>query len=170
MHEFVTTVVVEFHSERRETHVINNTARTRSEASRMAKDHVYKAFGARLSRIVSCVSKKVCAPPPSGPRGPYVGQRFRMGTMIVRAEFKDSRNRTRVTVENLDSGAIRTVYRREFEEMLGPVVTVEYYALYPNQMCYGSDRPVRSSSYGVENLVQVRVTKHDGVIVNKEIV
>lgn len=167
---FVTSVVVAFPSGRQEDHAIVREARTRSEASRLAKDHVHKAMDGQIYRIVSCSSRKAGAENVTTPRDPYVGKRFRMDTMVVRAIFKDCRNRTRITVENLESGAVRTVYRGEFEAMLGPVVTVEYYVLYPNQMCYGSDRPVRSSSYGVENLVQVRVTKHDGVIVNKEIV
>jgi hypothetical protein len=51
-----------------------------------------------------------------------------------------------------------------------PVVTVEYYSLYPNQYCYGAARPVATSQHGVDQLVQVRVTKHDGRIVDKQIV
>ena len=51
-----------------------------------------------------------------------------------------------------------------------PKVTVQYYALYPSQVCYGSDRPIRNSSYDLDQLVQVKVTRHDGKIVNKEIV
>jgi hypothetical protein len=51
-----------------------------------------------------------------------------------------------------------------------PKVTVEYLSLYPNQYCYAAANPVRTSSYDLSQLVQVKVTRHDGVIVNKEIV
>lgn len=69
------------------------------------------------------------------------------------------------------------MYRRDVEEAMGrkiapkpPKVTVDYYSLYPNDFCYRAGQPVRSSQHGLDQLVQVKVTRHDGRIVNKEIV
>lgn len=48
---------------------------------------------------------------------------------------------------------------------------VEYLSLYPDGNTYTKrDGPVRTSSYGVENLIQIKVTRRGGKIVNKEFV
>lgn len=48
-------------------------------------------------------------------------------------------------------------------------VTVEIVALYPTGAIYVSGRPIGSSSYGVDQLIQVRVTRRGGRIINKEL-
>jgi hypothetical protein len=48
-------------------------------------------------------------------------------------------------------------------------ITVEYLSLYPNGNVYRKDCcPVRSSIHGVENLIQIKVTKRGGKIISKE--
>lgn len=52
-----------------------------------------------------------------------------------------------------------------------PIQTVEYVSIYPNGGVYQrADGPVKTSSYGVENLIQIRVTKLGDQIVKKEFV
>ena len=47
--------------------------------------------------------------------------------------------------------------------------TVEYLSLYPDGNVYRkSCCPVRYSSYGVENLIQIKVTKRGGKIIDKQ--
>lgn len=46
---------------------------------------------------------------------------------------------------------------------------VEVVTLYPNGTVYTKDRPVGSSQYGVENLIQVRVTRRGDQIIKKEL-
>lgn len=48
-------------------------------------------------------------------------------------------------------------------------VTVEVVTLYPHGTVYVKDTPVQSSSYGVDQLIQVRVTKRGGRIIKKEL-
>jgi hypothetical protein len=48
---------------------------------------------------------------------------------------------------------------------------VEYWSIYPNGQIYTkTDGPVRTSSYGIENLVQVKITRRQGRVVKKEFV
>lgn len=48
---------------------------------------------------------------------------------------------------------------------------VEYLSLYPSGNVYSrSDGPVRTSSYGVENLIQIKVTRRGDKIIRKEFV
>lgn len=48
---------------------------------------------------------------------------------------------------------------------------VEYVSIYPNGGVYQrADGPVKSSSYGVENLIQIKITRRGGRIVKKEFV
>lgn len=52
-----------------------------------------------------------------------------------------------------------------------PPVTVEYLSLYPDGNMYSKACcPVRTSSYDVENLIQIRVTRRGGKIIDKEFV
>lgn len=49
--------------------------------------------------------------------------------------------------------------------------TVEYIALYPNGNVYRKECcPIRDSSYGVENLIQIKITRQGDKIINKEFV
>lgn len=48
-------------------------------------------------------------------------------------------------------------------------VTTEVLILYPNGNVYDQPMPVRSSSYGLDQLVQVRITKQNGRIIKKEL-
>jgi len=50
----------------------------------------------------------------------------------------------------------------------GPVTT-EVVTLYPNGAIYQKEAPVRSSSYGVDQIIQVRVTKRGDKIISKEL-
>ncbi len=48
-------------------------------------------------------------------------------------------------------------------------VHTEVVTLYPNGGIYVKDTPVRTSSFGVENLIQVRVTRRGDQIIKKEL-
>jgi len=60
--------------------------------------------------------------------------------------------------------------RRHTGRAIGPVVTTEYWTVYPNGNVYQQDQPLRTSSYDFADLVRLRITKHNGRIVNKEII
>jgi len=54
---------------------------------------------------------------------------------------------------------------------LAKPVTVEYLSLYPHDDVYRRSRgPVKTSQYGVENLIQIKVTRQGGKIIAKEFV
>lgn len=46
--------------------------------------------------------------------------------------------------------------------------TSEVFTIYPNGNVYNKCCPVETSSYGVDNLIQVRVTRRGGKIIRKE--
>lgn len=65
----------------------------------------------------------------------------------------------------------REAVTRDTGRPVGPKVTVEYLAWYPTSAVYESHTgPIKSSSYGLDQLIQIKVTKHDGKIVDKEFV
>jgi hypothetical protein len=72
------------------------------------------------------------------------------------------------------AGQLIAFGKRYIEQQLGrpvgPVVTTEFWSVYPNGNVYKGDRVIRNSSYDLNDIVQIRVTKHDGKIVNKEFV
>lgn len=53
----------------------------------------------------------------------------------------------------------------------GVITRVEYYAFYPQTgMTYKGDKPIKSSSYGLDQVVQFKLTFQDNVLVRKEFV
>lgn len=110
----------------------------------------------------------------------YVGReieikRDQKGPAIIRANFTDRKGNTRLTLEYVGyvpNGGKYFVNVTPEQLRIGmtPQETVSYKVIYPTGEVYDSDRPYQNSTYGVDQLVQVKITKSNGRIIRKEIV
>jgi aspartyl/asparaginyl-tRNA synthetase len=102
-----------------------------------------------------------------------LGQRYTSNTGVaftIVAEFAGLKKRPQFVVER-DDGDQKIFDLSQLRALLKPKETVEYLSVYPQGNVYRSDySPVKSSSYGLDQLIQVKVTKVNGKIVKKELV
>lgn len=97
------------------------------------------------------------------------------GKAIVRAKFKDNGGVDHRTIEFLGytpygKNKFATGTLARLRERTTPLETITYKAIYPSGEVYDSDRPIQTSSYGLDQIIQVKITKRGTRIVKKEIV
>jgi hypothetical protein len=156
-----------------------------------AKKKVREKFNADLRRPYSTIKKVehvggtvdiFITPVP--PRDPYEGltldQRITLrggesksrGDYRVAARFISVENSPKVTLEGLGRQlhSFITAHPRRILARMQPDQTVEFWSVYPNGNVYKGDHKICNSSYPLEDLVQMKVTKVDGKIVAKEFI
>lgn len=104
-------------------------------------------------------------------RGPAENQ----GVYKVRSAFVDYRGKDVRTLEREglrrpDSVRFATITVGQLNEAIKPREVIEYKVLYPDDRVFTQSQPNTYSSYGLDQLVQIKITKVDGKIVRKEIV
>jgi hypothetical protein len=100
-----------------------------------------------------------------------------LGSVVLQARFLTAAGKDTVVVEREADAKVHTMGYRQFEDLATPRERVEYWSVYPPLKGESAGRtfksttgPVHSSMYGVENLVQIKVTFLGDQIIAKEII
>lgn len=100
-----------------------------------------------------------------------------LGKVILQSRFITAAGKDTVVLEREADAKVHTMGYRQFEELATPRQRVEYWSVYPplkgeqhGRTFKSTTGPVYNSMYGVENLVQIKVTFLGDEIVGKEII
>ncbi len=152
-------------------------ASTPKKAKQIARGRFDADWRHRNSEIVrvSHVGGSVEAKEPPAYTLFSVGQRVKLRqgyykgeTVVVRATYSSERGTRMVAAEGPSKHFVTS--EDQLLTMSRPETTIEYWVLYPSGASYVREYgPVRSSQHGLDQLVQIKVTKQDGRIINKEL-
>lgn len=97
------------------------------------------------------------------------------GIYYIQSVFNDKGGSRRITLERAgfnSTSAPRfvTVTPARLRELTRSRDTVEYKVLYPDDRVFTQGQPNTYSSYGLDQLVQIKLTKRNGKIIKKELV
>lgn len=100
-----------------------------------------------------------------------------LGSVVLQARFCTANGKDTVVVEREADAKVHTMGYRQFEDLATPRERVEYWSVYPplkgeqhGRTFKSTTGPVYNSMYGVENLVQIKVTFLGDQIIAKEII
>lgn len=146
-------------------------------ARRLARTRFRNDWRRRNSTILKVSSEPLFAPKPRAAAAPVPVSAYPIGVQqrtfdgrrfTIVSEFGTSRRRPMFVIENAE-GALRIVSKHEIDNLLSPPTTVEYWAIYPNGNAYTNSQPVRSSSFDLNDITQIKITKQGGKVIDKQI-